>query len=87
MSISIEGINSSWTTEKVGDMKHNGDYVNRAPVEWQQWLRHARPHPPQPEDILLNEAMRMRTAQRSMDSDRKHLNWKREVRRNFTDQQ
>ena len=55
----------------------------RTPVEWQQWLRHTRRDPPTSHDILMNEALSMRTKQRALESDRKHQLWKEKVLKEF----
>jgi len=71
--------NNSTSEEKVkafrGDLDM-GSSKGRMPVEWQQWLRHTRRDPPTNHDILMNEALSMRTKQRAIESDRKHQIWK-----------
>merc|ERR1712130_18115 len=65
--------------EKVKELNTFGKAgQNRIPVEWQQWLRHTRREAPKPEDILMNEHVRMRTLARAVESDRKHQAWKQE---------
>ena len=75
--------NDSTSEEKVkafrGDLDM-GSSKGRMPVEWQQWLRHTRRDPPTNHDILMNEALSMRTKQRALESDRKHQIWKEKVR-------
>ena len=75
--------NNSTSEEKVkafrGDLDM-GSSKGRMPVEWQQWLRHTRRDPPTNHDILMNEALSMRTKQRALESDRKHQIWKEKVR-------
>ena len=44
-----------------------------------KWLRHTRRDPPTPREIMMNEAVKMRTRQRAEQSDRKHQAWKLKV--------
>ena len=74
--------NNSTSEEKTKALRGNlegSTSKGRTPVEWQQWLRYTRRDPPTPHDILMNEALSMRTKQRAMESDRKHQMWKEKV--------
>ena len=78
------GIDPTWTSDQVHALSVRRKDVNRSPVEWQQWLRHARADPPTSHDILINDAMRMKTRHRALESDRKHEIWKHQVNNLFT---
>ena len=64
--------------EQIEDLKI-GQGTNPIPVEWQQWMRKTRRDPPKPEEILMNEHLKMRTKMRAVEADRKHEAWKQKV--------
>ena len=78
-------LSSAGLREEMTDKEKNsiaqGHHVTavKIPVEWQQWLRHSRKDPPEMNEILMHEAIRMRTQQRAYDKDRKHEQWKAKV--------
>ena len=53
----------------------------KVPVEWSQWLRHTRKDPPTQHEILMNEAISIRTKMRSEKVDMKAAAYRAEVTR------
>merc|ERR1712018_739044 len=71
-SSSHEIVAKNLSREQIENLKI-GQGTNPIPVEWQQWMRKTRKEAPTPEEILMNEHLKMR----ANEADRKHENWKK----------